>query len=125
VHRDEAAPLIGRDLPEFEGTLPAVRPDCSRADAGIVDQDVDAAEPVACGSGDLLGRGIAGQIRLDGEKIVPLSLLTRARREGLWRLTISIDTGDPDACRQQSPVSLLGRCRPPHRSRSPLSGFRP
>jgi hypothetical protein len=71
VHRDEAAPLIGRDLPEFEGTLPAVRPDCSRADAGIVDQDVDAAEPIAGGSGDLLGRGIAGEIGLNGEKVIP------------------------------------------------------
>jgi hypothetical protein len=55
-------------------SLPTIRSDCARTDAGIVDQDVDAAKPVAGGPGDLLGRGIAGQIRLDGEKVGPLSL---------------------------------------------------
>jgi len=62
VDRDKAAPLIRGDLPEFEWALPAVRPDCPWADPGIVDQDVDAAEPIAGGFGDLPGRGVVGQI---------------------------------------------------------------
>ncbi len=103
VNRDKAAPLIRRDLPEFEGALPTIWTDCSRADAGIVDEDVDAAQPIAGGFGDLLGRGVASQIRLDGEEFGPLSLLTRARRKRSQRLSIAIDTGDPDARRQQAP----------------------
>jgi hypothetical protein len=67
MNRDKAAPLIWRDLPEFERALPAVWPDRTGADAGVVDEDVDAAEPIARGFGDLLGRGVAGQIGLDGE----------------------------------------------------------
>jgi hypothetical protein len=47
MDRDKAAPLIGRDLPELEGTLPAVRSDGARADPGVVDEDIDAAEPGA------------------------------------------------------------------------------
>jgi hypothetical protein len=72
MDRNEAAPLIGRDLPELEGVLPTIWTDCSRADAGIVDQDVDAAEPIAGGFGDLLGRGVLGKIGLDGEQFGPL-----------------------------------------------------
>jgi hypothetical protein len=45
MDRDKAAPLI-RDLPEFERTLPAVRPDRTGADAGVVDENIDAAEPI-------------------------------------------------------------------------------
>ena len=71
MNRDEAAPLIGRDLPELEGALPAIRSDGARADPGVVDEDVDAAEPGSRGLGDLIDRGVAGQIRLDGEEIVP------------------------------------------------------
>jgi hypothetical protein len=56
VDRDEAAPLIGRDLPELEWALPTVRTDRARADPGVVDEDVDAAEPGARGFSDLIGR---------------------------------------------------------------------
>jgi hypothetical protein len=80
VNRDKAAPLIRRDLPELERALPAVRPNGAWPDPGIVDEDVDAAEPTARGFGDLLGRGIVGQIGLDDEQVVRLSLLTSARR---------------------------------------------
>jgi hypothetical protein len=38
--------------PEFEQALPTVRLDCAWADAGIVDEDVDAAELGASGFGD-------------------------------------------------------------------------
>jgi hypothetical protein len=72
MNRDKAAPLIRSDLPEFERALPAVWPDRTGADAGIVDENIDAAEPIARGFGDLLGRGVAGQIGLDGEQIVRL-----------------------------------------------------
>ena len=78
-----------------------------RADAGIVDENIDPAKPGPRRLGDLLGRGVAGQVGLDWEQIGRLALLTRARREGLERLTISIDAGDPDACRQQSRVIAL------------------
>jgi hypothetical protein len=64
VDRDEAAPLIGCDLPEFKRALPTIGTDCSWPYAGIVDQDVDATKPIAGGLGDLLGRGIGGQILL-------------------------------------------------------------
>jgi len=87
VHCDEAAPLIGRDLPEFERPLPAIRSNCSRADAGVVDQDVDAAKSGVRGLGDFTDRGVVGQIRLDGEEVGRLVLLTRVRREPLQRLT--------------------------------------
>jgi hypothetical protein len=68
VNRDEAAPLIGRNLPELEGALPTIRSDCARADPGVVDEDVDAAEPGSRGFGDLIDRGVVGRIRLDGEQ---------------------------------------------------------
>ncbi len=80
MDRDKAAPLIGSDLPEFERALPAVGPDCPWADPGVVDEDVDGAEPIAGGFSDLLDRGIAGKIGLDGEQFGPLSLLMCARR---------------------------------------------
>ena len=83
MNRDEAAPLIGRNLPELEGALPTIRSDCAWADPGVVHEDIDAAEPGARGFGDLIGRGVIGQIRLDGEQIGRLALLTRACRKGL------------------------------------------
>src|SRR5438270_426281 len=49
------------------------RLDRTGANAGIVHQDIDAAKPIARGLGDLLGRGVAGQIGLDGEQVVRLS----------------------------------------------------
>ena len=64
MDRDEAAPLIGRDLPELEGALPAIQSDGARADPGVVNEDVDAAEPGARGFGDLIDGGVVGQIRL-------------------------------------------------------------
>ncbi len=103
MDRDKAAPLIGRDLPEFERALPAVRPDRTGADPGIVDQDIDPAKPGACRSGDLVGGRIRCQIGLDGEELVCLSLLARARRKRPQRITVAIDAGDPDARRQQAP----------------------
>jgi hypothetical protein len=57
--------------------------DCTWADAGIVDQDVDAAKPIAGGLRDRLGRGVAGQIRLDGEQLARFPMLTRTCRKGL------------------------------------------
>jgi hypothetical protein len=51
-------------------------------------------------SGDLIGRGVVGQVGLDGEQFVRLALLAGARGQRLQRLTI--DTGDPDACRQHA-----------------------
>jgi hypothetical protein len=48
-------------------------------------------------------RGVVAQIGSDGQQFGRFSLLARARRERLQRFTISIDAGDPDACRQQSP----------------------
>jgi transposase len=70
--------------------------------SGVVDEDVDAAVPGSRGLGDLIDRGVVGQIRLDGEQFGRLSLLTRGRRKGLQRLTIAIDGGDLDACRQKA-----------------------
>ena len=67
-----------------------------------VDEDIDAAKPGARGLGDLIDRGVAGQIRLDGEEIVPLSLLTCAGGECLQRLTVAVDAGDPDTCCEQA-----------------------
>ena len=103
MDRDKAAPLIGRDLPEFERAPPAVRTDCAWADAGIVDEDVDAPEPTAGGFGDLPGCGIVGQIGLDGEQLVRLAPLTGTRGERFQRVTVAIDPGDPDVRRQQAP----------------------
>jgi len=103
VDRDKAAPLVRRDLPKFERALPAIRSNCTGANPGVVDEDVDAAEPVAGGLTDLPGRGVAGQIGLNGEQVAGLALLTRVRRKRLQRLSIAIDAGDPDACRQQRP----------------------
>ena len=60
VNRDEAAPLIGRNLPELEGAPPTVWTDCSRANTGVVDEDVDAAEQGARGFGGLIAPGVAG-----------------------------------------------------------------
>ena len=103
VHRNEAAPLIGRDLPEFEGTLPAVRPDCSRADAGIVHQNVDASEPIAGG----FGISSAAESRARSVRMVrrsspsPCSRALAAKR--LQRFSIAIYPRYPDACCQQSP----------------------
>ena len=94
--------LIWCDLPELERPMPAVRPDCPRADA-VVNENVDAAEPIAGGFGDLLGRGVVSQIRLDREEVGSLASLTCAGGECFQRPTISIDAGDLDACRQQSP----------------------
>jgi hypothetical protein len=96
---DKAAPLIGSDLPELERPLPAIRPDCTGADTGVVEKNIDAAEPITSRLSDLLGRGIVGQIRLDCEEVGSLALLTRARRKRFQRLSIAIDTGDPDARR--------------------------
>jgi hypothetical protein len=39
---------------------------------------------------------------LDGEQFGRFSLFARACRKGLQRLTVAIDTGDPDARRQQA-----------------------
>jgi hypothetical protein len=78
VDRDEAAPLIGRNLQEFDRAVPTIRSDCAWADPGVVDEDIDAAEPGSRGADDLIGRGVTGQVGLDGEEIVPLSLLTGA-----------------------------------------------
>ena len=64
VYCDEAAPLIGSDLPELERPLPTIRSNCTRTNAGIVDQDVNASEPIAGGLGDLPGRDVVGQIGL-------------------------------------------------------------
>jgi len=83
VHRDKAAPLIGRDLPEFERALPTIRADRARTDPGIVDKDVDAPKPGAGSSGDLIGCGVAAQIPLDGEQFGGLSLFARHRRKCL------------------------------------------
>jgi hypothetical protein len=66
VDGDKAAPLIRRDLPEFERALPAVRPDCTWADPGVVDEDVDAAKLAARGFGDCVRRRLVGQIGSDG-----------------------------------------------------------
>src|SRR5215472_898686 len=44
MNRNEAPPLIGRDLPELERALPAVWPDCTGAYSRVVDEDVDAAK---------------------------------------------------------------------------------
>jgi hypothetical protein len=96
-----AAPLIGRDSPELEGALPTIWTDCSRADASVVGEDVDTAEPGARGLDDLIDRGIIGQIRLNREHGVYLALLARARRKRLKRLSIAINTSDPDPCRQR------------------------
>jgi hypothetical protein len=60
MDRDETAPLIRRDLPELEGPLPTVWTDCSRAYTGVVDEDVDAAEPGVRGFCDLIDRGVIG-----------------------------------------------------------------
>jgi len=60
VDRNKPTPLIGRDFPELEGALPAIRPDSARADPGVVDEDVDAAEPSARGLDDLIDRGVTG-----------------------------------------------------------------
>jgi hypothetical protein len=86
-----------------ERPLPAIRSDCTGADTGVVDENIDATEPIAGGLGDLLRRGVVGQIGLEREQFGPLSLLTRTRGECLQRLAVAIDAGDPDACRQQSP----------------------
>jgi hypothetical protein len=69
----------------------------------LFDEDVDAAEPGSGGPGDLIGRGVIGQIRLDGEQIGRLALLACAGGECPQRLTVAIDTGDPDASCQQAP----------------------
>ena len=47
VYRDEEPPLLRRDLPEFDRVLPVVAADRRLADPGIVDEDVDRAEPAA------------------------------------------------------------------------------
>jgi hypothetical protein len=78
VDRDKAAPLIGGDLPEFERTLPAVRPDCTWANPGIVDQDVDATKPGPRRPGNLISGCVRCQIGLDREQFVGLALLTAA-----------------------------------------------
>jgi hypothetical protein len=49
----------------------------------IVDEDVDAAEPGMRGFGNLIDRGVIGQIGLDGEQFGRLALLTYACRKGL------------------------------------------
>jgi hypothetical protein len=66
VDRDKAAPLIRGDLPEFEGALPTIWTDCTWADAGIVDEDIDAAKLGARSFGDRVRRGVLGQIGSDG-----------------------------------------------------------
>ena len=68
MNRNKGAPLIRRDLPKFERTLPTIWTDCSPADAGIVDEAVDPVKPDARGSGDLIRRGVVGQVRLDGDQ---------------------------------------------------------
>jgi len=103
VNRDEAAPLIRRDFPEFEGALPAVGADCAWTDAGVVDEDIDAAKFAARCSGDRVGCGIVGQIGRDRQQFGRLPLFTRACREHLQRFTIAINAGNPDPLRQQSP----------------------
>ena len=55
-------------------------------------------------SGDLIGRGVVGQVGLDGEQFVRLALLAGARGQRLQRLTIAIDAGDPDTCCEQGPM---------------------
>jgi hypothetical protein len=67
VDRDEEAPLIRCDLPEFERTLLGVGPDCAWADAGIVDEDIDAAKLAARGLSDCIRRGVVGQIGRNGQ----------------------------------------------------------
>jgi hypothetical protein len=61
----------------------------------------------ARGFGNLIGRGVGGQIRLDGEQFGSLALLTRGRGQHFLRLTVAIDAGDPDARRQQAPRHAL------------------
>jgi hypothetical protein len=80
---DETAPLIRCDLPKLEWALPAIRTDCTGADPGIVDQDIDAAEPGTGRSGNLVGGRVRGQIGLDGDQLGGPSLLTGARRKRL------------------------------------------
>jgi hypothetical protein len=72
-------------------------------DTSVVDEDVDPTKPGAGGSGNFIGGDVGGQIGLQREEVVRLSLLTGARRECRQRLTLPIDAGDPDACRQKTP----------------------
>ena len=103
VDRDKSAPLIGRDLPDFLSRGKAIRSNCTGANPGVVDEDVDAAEPIAGRFGDLLGGGVAGQIGWYGEQVVRVALLIRVRREDRQRLTIAINPSYADAGRQQAP----------------------
>ena len=82
VDGDKAVPLIRRDLPEFERALPAVRPDCTWADAGVVDEDVDVAEPIAGSFGDLLDCGVINQIGLNWQLSVAFAWLRASAAKG-------------------------------------------
>src|ERR1700732_1751552 len=111
VDGNEAAPLMWRDLPELEGALPAIRSDGARADPGVVHEDIDAAEPGACGFGNLVGRGGTGQVRLDGEQFGGFPF-ARGRGQRFQGLSVAIDTGDPVARRQR-----VARHRPANATR--------
>jgi hypothetical protein len=56
--------------------------------------------PVIAGrSGDLIGRGVAGQICLDGEQVARPTLPTRTRGKRFKRLPVAINAGNPDGRR--------------------------
>ena len=61
--------------------MPTVRSDGARADPSVVDEDVYAGEPGARGFGDLIGRGVVGQIGLDGKQLGHCALPMRVRRK--------------------------------------------
>jgi hypothetical protein len=61
VDGNQAAPLIGCDLPKFEGRASRLG-ELRRADTGVVDEDINAAELAARGFDDCVRRGVVSLI---------------------------------------------------------------
>src|SRR5207248_11027425 len=76
MDRDELAPLVGGDIPEAQRLLPIARAQRRLPDPGIVDQDVDRAEPAASLPDDVGDSGLAAQIGLDRHQVRLSDLLT-------------------------------------------------
>ena len=81
MNRGEQPPLLRRDLPEPDRVLPVVAADRRLPDPGVVDQDVDRAEPLARRRDDFVDGVVARQIGLDRQQRRLLALLAGAPGE--------------------------------------------
>src|SRR5207248_7785723 len=101
MDRDELAPLVGGDIPEAQRLLPIARAQRRLPDPGIVDQDVDRAEPAASLPDDVGDSGLAAQIGLDRQQVRLPALLTRRGADRIKAVAAAVDRRNADAGAEQ------------------------